>query len=281
MKTYVIVPCWSAGASALWLKCVCKAAGPCSRPQVWSCSLSFPVLQGRPLSHCRSCQPRCPPRRCRSPALNMPALESLQHVISFSLALGVPSAFPLEVFPFECPALNSFLGAKRVRRVEGVPSCSSREEGVLVHFLFLYRCLHIAEIVQLSLGGLVRLLGPVRQLAFFVSAPPAWSCRFLGLWLPSSVLSPDRLQLVLAEIHGKCLLLWRRVDDFIPREQMSRQATDEPVRPVRTIPVTVETLAHLFSLSRRYSFNHSSCVARITLCHGYHSQCSSAKYTCW
>ena len=26
LKTYVIVPCWSAGASALWLKCVCKAA---------------------------------------------------------------------------------------------------------------------------------------------------------------------------------------------------------------------------------------------------------------
>ena len=31
--------------------------------------------------------------------------------LPFSRALGVPSAFPLEVFPLGCPALNSFLGS--------------------------------------------------------------------------------------------------------------------------------------------------------------------------
>ena len=105
-----------------------------------------------------------------------------------------------------------------VRCVRGVLLAHSREQGVFVDFLLLHRSLDITEIVRLSLGGLVRLLGPVRRLAPLDQFHRLRPVDLLGLRLTAPVLPPDRLRLVLAEIHKECLLLWRRIDVFHPRE---------------------------------------------------------------
>ena len=77
---------------------------------------------------------------------------------------------------------------------------------------------NITEIVRLSLGGLIRLLGPVRRLAPLDQFHRLRPVDLLGLRLTAPVLPPDRLRLVHAEIHKECLLLWRRIDVFHPRE---------------------------------------------------------------